>query len=357
MAQRRYLATFAAGFEPVIGEILAESLAGSRVVRIESGMVLFDYQGRFDKAASIESFNNVFLVINEWKAVPRSFFDMVRGAESARMDDAAAACRACGARSFRVRFSRENAFESVDKKITAAAERLVSEGTGLASDRFSPGIEFWFIARREGYGCFALRLTRKQSAGKILAQGELRPEICRLAIALAGIGDGARILVDPFAGHGAIPAALARVHPSATVHASDASAEMVAALERRFAGNDSRVSVHRCDALELSYCPDGSVDAIVTDPPWGEWEGSTFGRARSLAELYRSMLEEFDRVLAPSGKACVLTGAKREFEEALAGCPAFADSAGKEGFRTDILVNGKKCAVFVIARSARQAIR
>lgn len=355
MPTHRYLATFAAGFEPVIGELLSESLSGAILLRTESGMILFEYSGPFDRASSPSFFNNVFLVLREWKTSACSFSDMIKGAaSSSRIADAALACRALTVSSYRVRFSRENAFESVDKKVTEAAERLVTAGTGLASDRFSPGIEFWFLIRRENYACFALRLTKKQSTEKYLAQGELRPEICRLVIALAGVRDDDRALLDPFAGHGSIPEVLARLYPAATVYASDASRELVTALEQRFSApspNAARVTVRQCDALELSYCADASVDAIVTDPPWGEWEGSNFGKARGIADLYRGMLAEFDRVLAPKGRACVLTGAKREFEAAVAECSAFAASAALEGFRTDILVNGKKCAVYRLARS------
>lgn len=345
---RRYLATFAAGFEPVIGELLRESLSGALPLRTESGMILFDFAGSFDEAATPSFFNNVFLVLREWKTSACSFFDMVKGAAAtSRIADAAVACRELEVSSFRVRFSRENVFQSVDKKVTEEAERLIASGTSLASDRFSPGIEFWFLVRREDYACFALRLTKKQSTEKYLAPGELRPEICRLIVALAGITGADRVLVDPFAGHGSIPATLARVFPEAEVFASDSSAELVTAMKSHFAGlKESRVSVRQCDALALAHIADFSVDAIVTDPPWGEWEGTSFGKADSLAGLYRGMLAEFARVLAPRGRACILTGAKREFEAALAESPAFSASASREGFRTDILVNGKKCAVY-----------
>ena len=42
MPTHRYLATFAAGFEPVIGELLSESLSGAILLRTESGMILFE---------------------------------------------------------------------------------------------------------------------------------------------------------------------------------------------------------------------------------------------------------------------------------------------------------------------------
>jgi|GEM_PF-1959877 len=350
MPNSRYLATFAPGFEPVIGDLLADDVPRSELVRIESGMALFDYRGTVAEAAYPSFFNNVFLVLREWKSSALSFPDMVKGvAAVSKIADARDACRALGVTTFRVRYSRENVFASVDKKLMDQAERFIAAGTGLAPDRFDPGIEFWFIIRREGYACFALRLTKKQSTEKYLAPGELRPETVRLVTALARVDPLARTLLDPFAGHGSIPAALASLRPQAAVFASDQDAALVAAMEKRFR-DMPQINVRQCDALSLAHVADSSVDAIVTDPPWGEWEGGSFGKAASLSELYRGMLAEFSRVLAPAARACVLTGAKREFEAVVGESPFFAQSAAREGFRTDILVNGKKCAVYVIYR-------
>ena len=350
MPNGRYLATFAPGFEPVIGDLLADDVPLSELVRVESGMALFDFRGTVAEAAHPSFFNNIFLVLREWKSSALSFPDMVKGAASAsKIQDARDACRELGVTTFRVRYSRENVFASVDKKLMEQAERFISTGTGLSPDRFDPGIEFWFIVRREGYACFALRLTKKQSTEKYLAPGELRPETVRLVTALARIEPLARTLLDPFAGHGSIPAALATLRPQSSVLASDQDASLVAAMKKRFR-DIPQISVSQCDALSLAHVADSSVDAIVTDPPWGEWEGGSFGKAATLSELYRGMLGEFARVLALGARACVLTGAKREFEEVVGASSVFAQSAAREGFRTDILVNGKKCAVYVIYR-------
>jgi len=354
MPRNRYLATFAPGFEAVIGSLLSRELSGMEVCRTGSGMVLFDFEGTFSDAAAPTFFNNIFLVLREWKTSACSFSDMVKGsASTSRIAEAKVACRELGAPSFRVRYSRENVFASVDKKLMAEAERFVSAGTGLKSDRFDPGIEFWFIIRREDYACFALRLTKKQSTEKYLAPGELRPEIVQLVIALARVTEDDRVLLDPFAGHGAIPSELARLYPASSVFASDSDGALVAAMKERFSRGDGKspqanVLVRSCDARKLAHISDGAVDVIVTDPPWGEWEGGA--EASSIGALYGGILAEFHRVLAAGGRACILTGAKREFAEAVAASPSFAKCADREGFRTDILVNGKKCAVFFIAR-------
>jgi SAM-dependent methyltransferase len=356
MQQKRFLAIFAPGFESVIGSMLAESLPGLGRVEISSGMVLFDAPCALEDVASLAFLNNVFLVLREWHTNSSSPVAMVRSVTSSEIPEMILHdVLSIGAGSFRVRFSRENQFFSVDKKTMSDAERYISAQTGLGADRVTPDMEFWFIVRSEKYSCFAARITKKQSTEKYLERGELRPEIAQLLVSLARVSAADLVIVDPFAGHGAIPAQLAvdlaaRGGPASTVvHASDIDPELVAAMQRRF-GLGGVVQVRKCDALSLSYLADGSVDLVVTDPPWGFWDGDRYQGEQSIATLYRGMLAEFARILVPDGRAFVLTGAKREMEEAVLESPVFARCAGLPNFRTDVLVNGKKSAVFALSK-------
>lgn len=353
MQKDRYLATFAPGFEGVIGDLLDRHLAGVSDLSVSSGMALFGYAGPLDDVAELAFFNNVFLVFREWNTSVSPFHDLVKSSAgksglSARAADIAA--RAGG--SFRVRFSKENQFTSVDAKVMAFAEQHISRLTGLKSDRFSPGIEFWYIIRREGLSFFAVRLTKKTSTEKYLEQGELRPEIVQLVTGLARITEKDRVLLDPFAGHGSIPEQLSIIHETAIIHASDIDPALCASLSRRFSGNN-RVRVHHGDALRLEWIADASVDVIVTDPPWGSWKSESFREENSIDNLYSRMLVEFDRVLSDRGRAFVISGAKKEMLDAVVSSSAFAHCAAAENFRTDILVNGKKCAVFSLARKGK----
>jgi len=360
MLSRKYLATFAPGFEVAVGDLLGRTLPDCGNPVLSSGMALFSHSADIEAVSSLAFFNNVFLILREWNTAASPFHDLVKSSAGksdlgsykeplvALADNAGPGVNS-GIGSFRVRFSKENQFTSVDKNLMDFSEQFISRVTGLRADRMEPGIEFWYIIRREGRSFFAARLTKKASIEKYLAKGELRPEIAQLLAGMARIGDGDRVLCDPFAGYGAIPEQLSILRTDAIIHASDIDPNLTAELSRRFALKKN-VSVHTGDALRLEWLEDASVDLVVTDPPWGFWDDDAYKGERSIERLYEGMLKGFDRVLSSHGRAFVLTGAKREFAEAVENSAAFAQSAGKEHFRTDILVNGKKSAVFSLAR-------
>ncbi len=347
--QNRYLATFAPGFESVIASVLAEAAPSASNVSVESGMILFTLSGNASAAVDAPVFNNVFLVVREWKrsdlAFPVLVNTVVRSDALARI---APLIRSYRYKTFRVRFSKENQFSPVDKKTAESAEKHISATTGMALDRVNPACEFWFVVRREGLAFFTLRLTKKASTEKYLRQGELRPELVQLLVAMAAPGPEDSVFADPFAGFGSIPARILahRKGKSCLIHASDSDPERIADLSARFSGSDA-VQVRKADARDLSFIPDASVNRIITDPPWGEWESSSFGPG-GLSALYADMLASFARILAPGGRACVLTSAKREMEDAVRSDSVFSRCADSSDFRTDILVNGKKSAVFAL---------
>lgn len=349
----RYFATFAPGFEGIVGNLLARALPESVPVAVSSGMALFDYPGDPARTSDAVFFNNVFFVVQEWRTSGIPFPELVRtAAKNNRLAGLAGELRLPGVRTFRVRYSKENQFCSVDKKTMDDAERYISRCTGLAADRLNPDMEFWFLTRREGLSFFAARLTDKQSTEKYLKQGELRPEIVQLLVGLARASPDDAVILDPFAGHGSIPARLADLCPGSRLLVSDIDPALANALAERFAGREN-IRVSRADALHLPSVASGSVDLVVTDPPWGFWDADAYAGENSLERLYAGMLAEFARVLRVGGRAFVLTGAKREFEAAVAACPEFAPSCGGSDdipFRTDILVNGKKSAVYALRR-------
>lgn len=348
----RYMATFAPGFESVIGGILSETAPAARIEATQSGMILFSLAGNPAAAVNAPVFNNVFLVVRDWKKHDMTFPAMVNTiVRSDSLARIAAFVRSFRHKSFRVRFSKENQFVSVDKKLVESAERHIASVTGMLPDRVNPACEFWFIIRREAFSCFSFRLTKKQSTEKYLRQGELRPELVQLIVALSAPGPEDSVFADPFAGYGSIPSRILanRKGQACTVYVSDSDPRRVADLQSRFSGSPG-VVVRKADARDLSFIADASVHRIITDPPWGEWEQSSPGSG-GLARLYEGMLDSFARILAPGGRVCVLSSAKREMEEAVAKNPVFGTCAVTPGFRTDILVNGKKSAVFALYKA------
>jgi tRNA (guanine6-N2)-methyltransferase len=73
-----------------------------------------------------------------------------------------------------------------------------------------------------------------------------------------------------------------------------------------------RVFLHQWDARALPF-PDGSIDRIITNPPFGK----QLGTPETIGPLYRQALREFDRVLKPRGKAVFLVS---EFAALKAAC-------------------------------------
>ncbi|MFO0841294.1 MAG: methyltransferase domain-containing protein [Gemmataceae bacterium] len=69
--------------------------------------------------------------------------------------------------------------------------------------------------------------------------------------------------------------------------------------------------VARWDARHLPL-PDGSVDQVVSNPPFGKQLSSP----AEIGPLYRAMAREYDRVLRPGGQAVLLVSDARALREA-----------------------------------------
>jgi len=85
---------------------------------------------------------------------------------------------------------------------------------------------------------------------------------------------------------------------------------------------------------------DGSIDRIVTDPPWGNYNGMPSG---DLKALYQDFLRETQRVLKPGGVAVTLSG-----NTGLDGL--IRGSELKLLKNIPILVSGKKATIFKLQK-------
>jgi 23S rRNA G2445 N2-methylase RlmL len=131
----------------------------------------------------------------------------------------------------------------------------------------------------------------------------LRPTIAAAMIRLAEIGSR-QIVVDPMCGAGTIVGeclAFVGVHGGNTKAVggdSDVTALRAAAINLRRFGDPLLI---RWDATRLPLA-DQSIDAIVSNPPFGK----QLGRADDIPSLYRKMVREYDRVLRPKGRVVLL---------------------------------------------------
>lgn len=254
-----------------------------------------------------------------------------------------------GARSFRLVTSVANRLVSPDRRLRDRVEQSVGASLKLPVRRGGADLELWLLARREGSGIIGLRVGERRATERDLAKGELRPELAGLLCCIAGLRDDDRFL-DPFCGSGAILAERLRCFPVAAIYGCDTDERKVRETRRRLASirpansqGRSRVktSVETADARELSHLPEGSIDAVVTDPPWGAFDGSH----SDPAGLYSGALSAVSRVLAPDCALVVLVGRNGPMDSLLSGRGDFAVME-----RYEVLVGGRKATILGAGR-------
>jgi len=208
-----------------------------------------------------------------------------------------------GGSSFRIIIMDCGQLCSVPDIIMREAERKVAQLTNGKINRANPETELWVNRRNDGNTYFMARVHKHASSGKVLKQGELRPDIAHVMLHLAK-ADKSSVIADPFCGWGAIAAAAAESRQYQMIHTGDIDAECLK-YQRERLQHHKNCTVHSWDARSLPL-PDGSIDAIVTDPPWGEFKGA------DTKTLYDLFLREAARVLKPKGKLVLLTSAQSD---------------------------------------------
>ncbi len=322
-----YAAVFPAGFESLMLR-LPQWLRGARVRGTDGGMVRFSFPGDERALLSLPCFGNVFHILYTFDS-GASFGAMVR--RVARQHPHTEKPNG----GFRIRFWREGRFVSVDAAIMREAELSVQHALGLRVDRVHPAREFWYILRRDGTGFYALLLPKRQNK-TILKKGELRPELAYLLCCLGSPKKG-ECVCDPMAGHGAIPRQLLEHFSCANVYAFDIDKEMARALNGLRPGKGVQYRCGVGDARHLDDLDDGSLHLIVTDPPWGSFDRSL---SSHIPAFYRELTACFFRKLVPGGRLVLLTAQKDAATEAM------SQAGFRMQERLDVLVNGKKAAVF-----------
>lgn len=339
----RYFAAFPAGAGALAERALRRRLPDLELLSLLDGAVEFATAVPYSDL-NLFCFQNIFRVLHR-APVPAgerpldAYLRQLLAAGDA--DWPAAGNNSPKIRTFRLVTSRENRLTAVDPALRARLEQRISRASGLRVDRGRPDTEFWVLSRREGTCWFLKRLTRHAAYDKLLAPGELHPEICWLMAFLSEPRHTDTVL-DPFCGSGAIPAQRIKRFPYARLLAFDSDPACVARTRQRLPRRPE-ITVERRDALKLSetLSPE-SVDAVITDPPWGLYQALD----RPLEDFYRESLTQLAPVLKPGGRLVWLTAGKAEFQAALAACPGF--SLREEH---GLLVSGKKCGLYLAVKN------
>lgn len=333
-----YYSTFIPGLLEPVEEALRTALPDSRTLLALDGLILYESEATPRTIEKLAFVTNSFQVLKHFEGLDLSAL------ANSILDDPSISFDLALPRgkTFRVIPSVANQLVAIDNRILEALEKRISEKTGLRSHRSKPDFEFWLAQRSEGHGFFSLRLSHHKAYDKILQKGELRPELANILCRLSD-PKPKELFLDPFAGSGAIPIQRAAGFPEGLVIASDQDERAVELLRDRIKdlGLKKRVVVRHDDALHLSRYQDGSIHAIVTDPPWGH-----FAKTKApIAEFYLDMLRELARVLRPEGKLVILTAETAALDAAAERCKQLPVSR-----KFPILLSGKKASIYVFSK-------
>lgn len=333
----RYLIQFPAGTGDLILDALTPYVGNFKVHYRNDSAMIFDSQAAEGKVASIPFAKNSFVVV---ASTPRGGIDKGVGQLGRLAASAKFPPGSLRNHKFRTMIQIDGGLSAVDRSIKAGLDRSISRRTGQRVEPRGMCQEYWVIGRTDlGELLLCARLPKQKRAAK--AKGAVSYELSSMLVA-ASQPSARDVFLDPFAGSGSF--VLARLESGARqIWYSDINLQEFERDFSRELHSDRRVDFIDDDALVLSSVPDGQIDVIVTDPPWGEYDDV----GMPYAEFARAMVKSFSRVLNKiKGRFVVLTSRKtatlieREFAKG-----GFSINSTHE-----ILVNGHPATVLVGAR-------
>lgn len=138
----------------------------------------------------------------------------------------------------------------------------------------------------------------------------LRPVAAAAMVRLVGCPPD-EWLVDPLCGAGTILAEQLLEDRNARVLGGDADLAALRAAAVNLGRLRKAPLLMKWDATEMPL-PSRSVRYLATNPPFGR----QIGEGEDMGPFYRELVDEFDRVLAPEGKAVVLVSDDQAFQKA-----------------------------------------
>jgi 16S rRNA G966 N2-methylase RsmD len=333
----RYLIQFPAGTGDLILDAIYPYVGNFKVHYQDDSAMVFDSSAVEGRVADIPFAKNSFVVI---ASTPRGGIDKGVGQLGRFATSAKFPPSSLRNSRFRTMIQIDGGLSAVDRRVKAGLDRAISARTGQRIEPRGMCQEYWVIGRT-GLGELLLcaRLPKHRRAPK--AKGALSYELSAMLVA-ASRPSARDVFLDPFAGSGSLVLARAESDANQIWYSDICLREFERDFPRELYA-DRRVDFLDDDALTLSSVPDGQVDVIVTDPPWGEYDDV----GMPYVEFARAMVKSFGRVLhKPKGRFVVLTSRKtaatmeREFVKG-----GFSINSAHE-----ILVNGHPATVLIGAR-------
>lgn len=331
----RFFATFISGTQAIVEAMLRERLKDLRLLSLLDGGVEFETALPYSDL-NLFCFNNIFQVLHRLEDC-ESLDGSIRRLFREEVDWSAAGRNSKKQKTFRLVTSCQNRLTAVEPSLRNRLEKQLAQCSGLRVDRSRPDTEFWLLSRSEGFCYLLKRLSRHTAYDKLLNPGELHPELAFMMCWLSG-PKHTDVVLDPFCGYGSIPAQRCRRFPLEKFYAFD-SDETVLKRAGQKLGKREHLVLEAHDVLTLDrVLPPDSVDAVITDPPWGLYRDV----GMELEEFYRRTAVQLERLLKPGGRLVLLTAKKEEFLQAAQAADTLFPRQ-----RYDILVSGKKTGLFV----------
>ena len=344
-----FFASFIPGLKDFTAGIVRERLPDARIHKLLDGAIIFETAVSYDKL-NFFCFNNIFAVINIIEvsnAEKRGGFLIEKHVRSVlnsqgNINEEVISFNSKDIRSFRIVVSDENTPVSVDEKLRAETEKFISRLSHLNVNRSLPDTEFWFLRRREENGeqltVFMKRLTLRSSWEKTLHKGELPPPLAWILCRLAFLVHSDTVL-DPFCGYGSIPQAAVKYFHITKFIANDNNREAASCTAAKFGKRKkSELVLYKEDFKALvPILGEKSIDAIVTDPPWGHFKNVNDNR------FLENMFDVFYKLLKDQGRAAVLFANDDSFLKAKPSSFELTESI-------PILLSGKKAAIYVVRK-------
>jgi tRNA G10 N-methylase Trm11 len=342
-----YYASFVPGLQECIAGVVKERLPGAEIQKLLDGAIIFRTECTYDKL-NFFCFNNIFLVSGIIEN-NRSLETHMKTIIASTKNDPVISLNNKKIQSFRIICSMENKLVPVNEKIKQDTEQFIASRSGMTVNRSLPDTEFWFLYRNESgnpgensFSIFMKRLTKHSAWEKSLRPGELPPPLAWMLCRLAELKHS-DTAADPFCGSGAIPLTALKYFPVKKVISCDHDPKAVTHTKNALKNcSEGKYNIYKTDIFSIfSILEKDSIDAIITDPPWGMYKETEI----PIEQFYNEMMNIFADLLKEDGIIVLLTAKIIELEQAV-------EQAGKLVLQKviPILLSGKKTNIFVIKK-------
>ena len=324
----RYYVQFNAGLAELAVSALTQDLGQAAAVFRDDSAAVVETTAEPAQVAALAYLKNSFLVLAEAR---RGRLAVSVPALATQLSRAAASRLIPARRPFRVLTSVDGGLVAVPPAARARLESVVAERTGGFVQARGGGEEYWVIGRRDlPTLLLGLRLPGARPAAA--PPGALRADLADLLVRASGPRPD-DVFLDPFAGSGSLVLARLQFPARRVIYCDAGQREPRPELHRA-----RKVQFLAEDALVLPSIADGAVDAVVTDPPWGEFQALDVPFPEFAAGLAASLRRVLRR---PGGRFVVLISRRQEdaLRQALAGA-GLVPSAARQ-----ILVGGHPATV------------